>query len=148
MKIKLAAVICMLTMLITQTAVAYSRGAQGYGSTQAEEEDVEIVADTEEEPYRDIPEESEEAPEMPGMSGTAIMGYVLLAIGGMGAIAGSTIITASDKNTLGAIILGSGAALSLAGTLMITLGGHSGYAVGPAVDPKSNTYGVVVAKRF
>jgi len=146
MKFKLAAVICMFTMLVSQTAMAYSRGSQGY--SPAEQGDVETSPEPEEEPYRDIPEESEEAPQMPGMSGTAIMGYVLLAIGGMGAIAGSTIITASDKNTLGAIILGGGAALSLAGTLMITLGGHSGYAVGPAVDPKTNTYGVVVAKRF
>jgi hypothetical protein len=152
MKFKLAAFVCIITMLVTQTAMAYSRSSQGYGSTQAgteeEAEEVEIVSDTDDESYRDIPEESEEAPEMPGMSGTAIMGYVFLALGGMGAIAGSTIITASDKNTLGAIILGGGAALSLAGTLMITLGGHRGYAVGPAIDPKTNTYGVVVAKRF
>ena len=147
MKIKIAAIICIFTMFVSSTAMAYSRGTQGYGSTQAEEEEVEIVTDTDDKPYRDIPEESEEAP-TPGMSGMAITGYVFLVMGGLGAIAGSTMITASDKNTLGAIILGSGAALSLAGTLMITLGGHSGYAVGPAVDPKSNTYGVVVAKRF
>jgi hypothetical protein len=146
MKIKLAAIICIFTMLVSQTAIAYSRSTQGYGSVEAE--DVEAEPVPEEEPYRDIPVESEEAPEVPGMGGTAIMGYVFLSLGGMGAIAGSTIITASDKNTLGAIILGSGAALSLAGTLMIMLGGHGGYAVGPVVDPKSNTYGVVVAKRF
>ena len=145
MKIKFAAVICIFTMFVSSTAMAYSRGSQGYGPIQ--EEGVEAEPEAEDKPYRDIPVESEEAP-TPGMSGMAITGYVFLVLGGLGAIAGSTMITASDKNTLGAIILGGGAALSLAGTLMITLGGHSGYAVGPAVDPKSNTYGVVVAKRF
>jgi hypothetical protein len=145
MKFKLAAVICIFTMFISQAAMAYSRGSQGYGHIQ--EEGVEAEPEPDDKPYRDIPEESEEAP-TPGMSGMAITGYVFLVLGGLGAIAGSTMITASNKDTLGAIILGGGAALSLAGTLMITLGGHSGYAVGPAVDPKSNTYGVVVAKRF
>ncbi len=146
MKFKIAAVICIFTMLASSTAMAYSRDSQGYGRTQ--EEGVEVEPEADDKPYRDIPVESEEAPEVPGMSGTAITGYVFLVLGGLGAIAGSTMMTASDKNTLGAIILGSGAALSLAGTLMITLGGHSGYAVGPAVDPGSNTYGIVVAKSF
>ena len=51
------------------------------------------------------------------------------------------------RNVTGACIAGGGAALSLVGTLMITLG-HRNYALGPAVDPKSGTYGVVLAKRF
>ena len=148
MKFKLAAIICIFTMLFSSTAMAYSRGSQGYGHTQEEGVEVEVEPEAEDKPYREIPEESEEAPKGPGMVGMAITGYVFLVLGGLGAIAGSTMITASDKNTLGAIILGSGAAMSLAGTLMITLGGHSGYAVGPALDPKSNTYGVVVAKKF
>ncbi len=151
MEIRLAAIICMFTMLVSQTAMAYSRGAQGYGEIEAQGEEAQAEADIDtgagEQPPQDIQDEGE-PPELPGMSGTVIGGYVLLTVGGLATIAGSTIITASDKNTLGAIVLGAGAATSLAGTLMIMLGSHSGYAVGPAVDPGSGTYGVVVAKRF
>ena len=149
MKFKLAAVICIFTMLVSSTAFAYSRGSQGYGEIQAEETDVgaQTQAEPDEEPYQDI-QETEEMPEVPGMSGTQIGGYVLITLGGLAAIAGSTIITATDKDILGASILAGGAAMSLGGTLMIMLGGRGGYAVGPAVDPKRGSYGVLVAKRF
>lgn len=153
MKSKLAAIICIFTMLTSSSAFAYSRDSQGYGDVQAEEVEVETEIETQteteidEEPYRDI-QETEEPPEMPGMSGTVIGGYVLITLGGLAAIAGSTIISTSDKNTLGAIVLGGGAVMSLGGTLMIMLGSRGGYAVGPVVDPKGGAYGVMVAKRF
>ena len=76
-----------------------------------------------------------------------IGGYLLLTMGGLAAIAGSTIVAATDHNVLGASMAGGGAATSLIGTLMITLG-HRSYAIGPAIDPGSGTYGVVLAKRF
>jgi len=151
MKNKAAAALCIFSILFPSSAFAYSRGSQGYGEIQAEETEVETGAqaetEAEEMPSGEI-QETEEPPEVPGMSGTVIGGYVLITVGGLAAIAGSTIITASNKDTLGAIVLGSGAAMGLAGSLMIMLGSRSGYAVGPAVDPASGTYGVVVAKRF
>ena len=48
-----------------------------------------------------------------------IGGYLLLTVGGLAAIAGSTIVAATDHNVLGA-----------------------------SIDPKNGTYGVVLAKRF
>ena len=89
MKFKLAAVICIFTMLVSSTAFAYSRGSQGYGEIPAEETDVgaQTQAEPDEEPYQDI-QETEEMPEVPGMSGTQIGGYVLITLGGLAAIAG------------------------------------------------------------
>lgn len=162
MKIKLAAVICMITMLVSSSAFAYSRDSQGYGGSDSEsrempaEEEAEEMAEAEaimrdapqeaeEKPYRDI-QESEGEPDF-GMSGMQIGGYVLVTIGGLAAITGSTMLSTSSHKTLGAIIMGSGAAMGLGGSLMIMFGGRS-YAVVPRVDPKSGTYGVMLSKRF
>jgi hypothetical protein len=81
--------------------------------------------------------------------GVVTAGYVLVIIGGMAAIAGSTLLAADDdQRTLGAIIGGSGAALSLGGSLMIAFGGQSSYAVGPRIDPATKSYGLAMAANF
>ena len=84
----------------------------------------------------------------PNGRGTVIGGYVLLTIGGLAAIGGSTMIAAMNNDTWGIIVSSSGAALSLGGTLMILLGQGSGYALGPQIDPAHQHYGLVLAKKF
>lgn len=152
MKMKLTALVTLFSMLAAPAALAYDRTESGYRSAEAEEEETPLPRDFEdksiEEIERDIYRRQHEEGEVHGPGGTIIGGYVLLALGGVTAIAGSTIIAATDHNVLGVSLAGGGAALSLAGTLMITLGSHGGYAVGPSVDPKRGAYGVVLAKKF
>ena len=144
MKTTLSAVICIVTILFSSPALAYSRSTQGYGEAQ------ETIQVQDEQEAKDEGEDFKdwEKGSGGGKSGTVIWGYVLLSVGGIATIAGSTIVGATDHNIMGASIAAGGAALSLGGTLMIMLGSRGGYAVGPTVDPKRGNYGIVVAKRF
>ena len=151
MKTTLTAIVCLLTVLSASPALAYSRDSQGYSVTAGE---ADAEASAPEDAYDDDPKGAEESivgdtghESGGGAIGVVIGGYLLLTVGGLAAIAGSTIVAATDHNVLGASMAGGGAAASLIGTLMITLG-HRSYAVGPAIDPKNGTYGVVLAKRF
>ncbi len=139
----LIAIMAILTMLITSTAYAYK--SDEYKSSDIEEEQT----DTQEETANDQEGEIADEEEYPdgGASGVMIGGYVLLAVGGLAAIAGSTILSTTDKTVLGASLSAGGAAAGLAGSLMIIFGSRT-YAVGPTIDPKSGTYGVALAKRF
>jgi hypothetical protein len=80
--------------------------------------------------------------------GVVTAGYVFLGVGGLAAIAGSTIIAMGNHNTMGVVVGGSGAAVSLAGTLMILLGGQGGYALAPVIDPGRKSYGMTLAANF
>lgn len=130
----------MAALLLPSVACAYSRDSQGY--TQGRPEGVQS-----EDEARPAPADRGEETGQ-GMSSSHIWGYVLLTVGGMAAIAGSTMIAATDEDVIGACVSGGGAAMALAGTLLITFGSHGGYAAGPSIDPKSGTYGVVLARRF
>ncbi|MFA5811777.1 MAG: hypothetical protein WC956_05545 [bacterium] len=141
---KLISLICISMIFLASPAFAYKRdtgpepqGGQQEGSTQ------QAPAQQSQASGDDYGYESGKG------RGLVIAGYVLLVAGGMAAIAGSTIAAASDNHrTLGAIVGGSGAAVSLAGTLMVVFGGSSGYALGPVIDPKHETYGLALAANF
>jgi hypothetical protein len=152
MKMKLAAGICIVSLCATSTALAYDRSTNGYSSAQAETQDGASSTNFEgksvEEIEKEIYSQERSGGGGGGPGGTMIGGYVLLALGGVTAIAGSAILAATDHRVLGISLASGGAAMSLAGTLMITLGSHSGYSMGPSVDPKHGTYGVVLAKKF
>ncbi len=144
----LLAVTCVLTMLITSTAYAYKKDT--YKSSNSS--DILDIMEEQPEAPEDTPGEKEgesDEEDYPngGPSGMMIGGYVLIALGGMAAIAGSTILMTTDKNLLGASISAGGAAVGLAGSMMLIFGSRS-VAVGPTIDPKTGTYGVMVAKRF
>ena len=143
---KTISIFSILIILIPSIAGAYSRQSQGYSTGTATElrPDEEIEQDEGVRPEKRRPERERG----PGMGSAHIWGYVLLTAGGMAAIAGSTIVVTTDQKILGAALSAGGAAMALTGTLLITLGSHSGYSMGPAVDPASGTYGVVLAKRF
>ncbi len=157
MRYRFVSIFCLATILFSPAAFAYDRSNQGYSVAQADDEEYQagVPPDdegvSEEKKAKDIEREIYEGSgggDGGGRSGAVIGGYVLIAVGGMAAIAGSTIIAATDKNVLGASIAAGGAAMGLAGSLMIMLGSRSGYAVGPAVDPSSGSYGLALAKRF
>jgi len=139
---KLMAIICLLTMLLSSTAFAYKRDVP---SNEPSEEEAPAQE------YR-----QQQAPQQPyqyeesGGRGVETMGYVFVALGGVAAITGSTLIAATDKNLAGAIVAGTGAALGLTGSLMIMLGAghHSYYGVSPTIDPSHNTYGLALAANF
>lgn len=114
---------------------------------------------------RDIPpkaptEESEEAPqqeteqeykyESGGHGGGLVtMGYVLIGIGGVAVIAGSTIITATNKRLAGTIIDAGGGVVALTGSMMVLFGSRSGgYGLAPKIDPVHKNYGLIFAKNF
>ena len=132
------AVICITTIVFASPAFAYKRDVQPKSDTETQE------APSQEQYKYDYKYESG------GGSGRGLMmaGYVCLALGGAAAIAGTTIVTATDKRLAGAIVGASGAALGLAGTLMIVFGGESGYGLGPSVDPSHGTYGLAMAGKF
>jgi len=141
MKSSIVSTVCVLLMLISMPAFGYSRDNQGYGGVQQEGAQAEASKAPKDAPDEDWDDYGG------GPSGMMIGGYVLLAVGGAAAIAGSTIVATTDKDVLGACVAAGGGAMSLAGTLMITLGSRS-YAIAPAVDPKSGTYGLALASRF
>ncbi len=135
----LAALCCLVTILVASPAVAYKRDAPAKDDSTAESEA----------PPPSWPAESGEdegPPKLPG-SGMRIGGYVLIFTGGLAAIAGSTIIATTHKNTLGICLDAGGAVMALGGSLMLMLG-SSGYAVGPQIDPKTRTYGLAMAANF
>ncbi|MFA4974163.1 MAG: hypothetical protein WC683_16255 [bacterium] len=140
-------ILCILTLTIPSVAGAYKRDARPYQESAAEEPHADEGTQPADDDIRRKTEEIEKEGGG-GMGGMAIMGYALITVGSMAAIAGSTILAATDKNLLGASISGGGAAMALAGTLMVTLGSRGSYAAGPAIDPATGTYGVMVAKRF
>lgn len=155
MKKTIAAVISIVSLFTTTTVFAYDRANNGYSQTSPAAEETEAAASTTnyedksiEEIEKDIYGHQREGGGGGGLGGTMIGGYVLLALGGVTAIAGSAIVAATDHRTLGISLASGGAAMSLAGTLMITLGSRSGYSMGPTVDPKHGTYGLQLAKKF
>jgi hypothetical protein len=139
---KLMAIICIVTMLLSSTVFAYTRDVPSKESSEEE---------TPAQEYR-----QQQAPQQPyqyeesGGSGVETMGYVFIAMGGAAAITGSTLAIATDKRLAGAIVGGAGAALGLAGSLMIMLGSshHSYYGVSPTIDPLHQTYGLTLAANF
>jgi len=143
---KTLATLCILTMLIPSIAGAYTRDSQGY--SKDEPQATEPQEGTEAPAGKDQGEEKPGEDYGTGMSSSLIWGYVLITAGGLAAITGSTIIATGHNDVLGISLSSGGAAMALAGTLFITLGSHGGYAAGPSVNPKSGTYGIMVAKRF
>jgi hypothetical protein len=146
MKKSLISLVCIVAVLSATPAFAYKRDtggvqtASGEGSAQQ--------APTTQAPPAPWEQDSHDDSGSSG-GGMVTAGYVFLIVGGMAAIAGSTMIAASDNHrTSSAIIAGSGAALSLAGSLMIMLGGNSGYALAPSVDPSTKSFGVALAANF
>lgn len=129
--------ICAVTILFASPAFAYKRDVGPKNETE-----------TEEGAPQQQPEEYKYESGGGGGRGLLTMGYVCIALGGAAAIAGTTIVTASDKHLTGAIVGGAGAALGLAGTLMIVFGEQSSYGVGPTVNPSHGTYGLAMAGKF
>lgn len=122
------AAICIVTILFASPAFAYKRDAKKGAPQQERQQGYNY--------------------DYGGGHGLMTMGYVFIALGGAAAIAGTTIVTATDKRLAGAIVGGSGAALGLAGTLMIIFGEHGGYALAPAIDPTHRSYGLAMAGKF
>lgn len=138
---KIVAFVCIFTFLAVSQVLAYKRDVP---KQQTQDETAT------EEPQQETKEKHEDYSYGGGHSGMAIAGYIFIAMGSAAAIAGSTILTATDKNMTGAIVSASGAALGLAGTLFLVFGSHgSSYgAVGPAVDPAKDTYGLAFSGKF
>jgi hypothetical protein len=134
---------CLLAFLMASPALAYRRDVQGQPAASAAAGE---APEGQPEPGQGQ-HPSDWDTGSPGGSGTVTWGYVLLGVGGAAAIAGSTIVAATDKRTTGIIVGSAGATMSLVGTMMIMMGGR-GYAVGPAVDPGSGSYGLAVAANF
>jgi len=143
---KIISIVSLILILIPSISGAYSRQSQGYSKSNGQE--IRSAEDADDgvgmKQGRKMPDEDYG----PQRRSSHIWGYVLLTAGGMAAIAGSTIIATTDKKILGVSLSAGGAAMALTGTLLITLGSHGGYSMGPSVDPASGTYGVVLAKRF
>ncbi len=131
------------SMLFAQTAFGYKRDAppkNGSGNITAEEPN--------DEPAKEGSSDDEYQHERKG-EGMITAGYVLLAAGSAAAIAGGTLITATNKDLTGAIISAGGAVMGLAGSMLIIFGSRSGgYAVAPSVDPARGTYGLAMAGNF
>ena len=156
---KIAAVICLMSILVPSSSFAYSRSSQGYSNVDSQEAEWQTTEGSKErsaeEAQRELEGKSEHQPprapegELESrMSTTAILGYVMITVGGLAAIGGSTILATTSKRTLGASIAAGGAAVGLAGSMMLMFGQRRTYGVSPAIDPESGTYGVVLAKRF
>jgi hypothetical protein len=141
----LTAILCIMTLLFASTAYAYKSDVKQLSAVQAEDEETQGKAPEGKEEQKQKEGEGD-YPEG-GTSGMMIGGYVLIAVGGLAAIAGSTILTATDKDILGVSLSAGGGALGLAGSLMLIFGSRT-YDIGPAVDLKNGTYGVRFAKRF
>lgn len=143
------AIICIAVIVFASPAFAYKRDVPSKKVTTEESQAGEPVQKGDEEAAEEVQETIEEDYSyQPRGSGLVTTGYIFIGLGSAAAIAGSTIITATDKNITGAIISGGGAALALAGSMMILFGSREGYAVAPVVDPKSGTYGIAAAANF
>lgn len=137
---KFIAVSCIATILFASLAFAYKR-------------DVSVKSESDQTQTEGSEQEPQQAPQEEynygsGGHGLFTAGYVCIAAGGAAAIAGTIIITGTDKRLTGVIVEGSGAALALAGTLMIVFGERSNYALAPTVNPAHNTYGLSFAANF
>lgn len=128
---KIAAVVCLFTMFCASPALSYQREARSNQDTQEEARP---------EP---IPEERNRG------YGLMIAGYTMIGLGGAAAIAGSAIATASSSRRLTGVIVGSsGAAIGLAGSLMLLFSSHEKYSITPQIDPIKNQYGLAFAANF
>lgn len=159
MKIKWISVVVVLAFFSSSSALAYQRNeATGRDRhlAKAKQEKAEECSG-EQCPGEAEPEavpEARPAPQTGGGverrgRGVMIGGYVLAAAGSAAALAGSTLsAVSSSKRTTGIIIASSGAALGIAGGLMIMLGGHMGLALAPTADPDRGAYGMALAANF
>jgi hypothetical protein len=137
---KMIALTCIFMFLLASQALAYKRDVPK--QTPDETTTEEPQPETKEAQYEDYSYGG-------GHSGMVIAGYVFIALGSMAAIAGSTIIAATDNNLTGAIVSGSGAALGLTGSMLLVFGSHgSEYGVSPSVDPANKSYGLAFSGNF
>lgn len=128
------------SMLFASSAFGYKRDAPPKNDITAEEPN--------DEPAKEGSSDDESQHERKG-EGMITAGYVLLAAGSAAAIAGGTLITATNKDLTGAIISAGGAVMGLAGSMLIIFGSRSGgYAVAPSVDPARGTYGLAMSGNF
>lgn len=127
---KIAAVACIIAMFCASPVFSYQRDVR---SNQNEQD---------ESGPSPVPEERG------GGRGLMIAGYTMIGLGGAAAIAGSALAMTNSKRTAGIIVGSSGAAIGLAGSIMLLFSAHDGYAIAPQIDPIKNQYGLAFAANF
>jgi len=143
---RVISVICLLSVLFALPVYAYKRDVPSRETVTTEEEGGSTAGEPQQEKIK------EEDYSYGGGSGhgMVIAGYIFIGLGSAAAIAGSTILTATDKNLTGAIVSASGAALGLTGTMFLIFGSReeSYYGLGPSVDPANKSYGLAFSGNF